>query len=59
MAERNGLKPVAFAPLDHVWLPGYPAPIRWGAKLEFKVHRALGYLGRRVGYAFEKSIRWE
>ncbi len=61
MAERNGLRPIAFAssiaPLDDVWLPGYPAPIRWGAKLEFAVHRKLGYLGRRVGYAFEKPTR--
>lgn len=61
MAARNGLRPVSFAssiaPLDSVWLPGYPAPIRWGAKLEFKVHRMFGYLGRRVGYAFEKPAR--
>jgi hypothetical protein len=24
--------------------------------MEFRLHRAAGYLGRRVGYAFEKPI---
>jgi SAM-dependent methyltransferase len=61
IGERAGLRPVSFAssiaPLDDVWLPGYPAPIRWGAQMEFRIHRKLGYLGRRVGYAFEKPIR--
>jgi SAM-dependent methyltransferase len=61
MGERAGLRPVSFAssiaPLDDVWLPGYPAVVRWTAKLEFGIHRKLGYLGRRVGYAFEKPIR--
>jgi hypothetical protein len=57
MGERAGLRPVQFAssiaPLD-VWLPGYPAVVRWSASLEFRIHRMLGYVGRRVGYAFEK-----
>jgi SAM-dependent methyltransferase len=57
MGEKAGLRPVAFAssisPVD-VWLPGYPGIIRWSAALEFRLHRMLGYVGRRVGYAFEK-----
>jgi SAM-dependent methyltransferase len=60
IGERAGLRPVSFAssisPPD-VWLPGYPAIVRWPAELEFRLHRAAGYLGRRVGYAFEKPIR--
>src|SRR5258708_5247268 len=61
MAERNGLRPVRFAssiaPLDDVWLPGYPAPVRWGAKLEFRIPRTLCYHGRRVGLWLVKTIR--
>jgi SAM-dependent methyltransferase len=57
---RAGLKPIAFAssicPPD-VWLGGYPRYVRWPATLEFKLHRAAGYLGRRVGYVFEKPGR--
>ncbi len=57
IGERAGLRPMAFAssisPPD-VWLPGYPAVVRWPAQLEFRLHRMLGYAGRRVGYAFEK-----
>jgi SAM-dependent methyltransferase len=60
IGERAGLSPAFFAssisPPD-VWLPGYPAVVRVPAGLEFKLHRAAGYLGRRVGYAFEKPIR--
>ena len=60
IGECAGLRPVSFAssiaPPD-VWLPGYPAIVRWPAELEFRLHRAAGYLGRRVGYAFEKPIR--
>jgi len=60
MAERAGLRRVSFAssiaPLE-VWLPGYPALVRWPAQLEFRVHRWMGYFGRRVGYAFEKPTR--
>jgi SAM-dependent methyltransferase len=60
IGERAGLRPVSFAssisPPD-VWLSGYPAVVRWPAQVEFRVHRTLGYLGRRVGYAFEKPIR--
>lgn len=60
IGERAGLRPVSFAssiaPPD-VWLPGYPAVVRWPAELEFRLHRAAGYLGRRVGYAFEKPTR--
>ncbi len=57
IGERAGLVPVSFAssicPPD-VWLPGYPAVVRWPAQVEFRLHRAFGYFGRRVGYAFEK-----
>lgn len=57
IGERSGLHPAFFAssisPPD-VWLPGYPAIVRVPAGLEFRLHRAAGYLGRRVGYAFEK-----
>jgi SAM-dependent methyltransferase len=60
IGERAGLAPAFFAssisPPD-VWLPGYPAIVRWPAELEFRFHRAAGYLGRRVGYAFGKPIR--
>jgi len=60
IGERAGLSPAFFAssisPPD-VWLPGYPAIVRWPAEMEFRLHRAAGYLGRRVGYAFEKPIR--
>lgn len=60
IGERAGLSPAFFAssisPPD-VWLPGYPAVVRIPAALEFKLHRAAGYLGRRVGYAFERPIR--
>ena len=59
IGERAGLKPVSFAssicPPD-VGLAGYPAVVRWPAHAEFRLHRMLGYLGRRVGYAFEKPI---
>jgi SAM-dependent methyltransferase len=59
IGERAGLKPASFAssicPPD-VWLAGYPAVVRWPAQAEFRLHRLLGYLGRRVGYAFEKPI---
>jgi SAM-dependent methyltransferase len=57
IGQRAGLTPVTFAssisPPD-VWLPGYPAFVRWPAQIEFKLHRACGYLGRRVGYSFQK-----
>ena len=57
IGERAGLVPVSFAssicPPD-VWLPGYPAVVRWPAQVEFRLHRAFGYFGRRLGYAFEK-----
>jgi SAM-dependent methyltransferase len=60
MGQRAGLESVAFAssvsPPD-VWLDGYPAVIKWPAKLEFRLHRLCGYLGRRVGYAFQKPLR--
>lgn len=61
IGQRAGLKPGFFAssiaPPDHVWLPGYPAVIRWPAKLTFGLLRFLGYFGRRVGYVFEKPAR--
>jgi SAM-dependent methyltransferase len=61
IGERAGLVPGLFAssiaPPDHVWLPGYPAVIRWPAKATFRLLRALGYFGRRVGYVFEKPGR--
>jgi SAM-dependent methyltransferase len=57
IGERAGLKPVHFAssisPPD-VWLPGYPIVVRWPTILAFRLIRVWGYLGRRVGYAFEK-----
>lgn len=57
IGERAGLRPVHFAssiaPPD-VWLAGYPAVVRIPARLEFRLHRAAGYVGRRVGYAFKK-----
>lgn len=60
IGERAGLRPVSFAssiaPPD-VWLAGYPAIVRIPAALEFRLHRAAGYLGRRVGYAFQKPNR--
>jgi SAM-dependent methyltransferase len=60
IGERAGLKPITFAssisPPD-VWLPGYPAILRGPVKLEFLMHRRLfAYLGRRVGYVFEKPL---
>lgn len=57
MARKAGLRPLSFASSispPEVWLPGYPAPIRWSAKAVFGAVRACGYFGRRVGYAFEK-----
>jgi SAM-dependent methyltransferase len=61
MGQRAGLVPGLFAssiaPPDHVWLPGYPAAIRWPAKLTFQLLRSFGYFGRRVGYVFEKPVR--
>ena len=52
IGERAGLRPVAFAssisPPD-VWLPGYPAVVRWPAQLEFRLHRMLGYAGGGLG----------
>jgi SAM-dependent methyltransferase len=59
MGEQAGLRPVSFAssiaPPD-VWLGGYPAVVRWPAKLVFRFLRAWAYFGRRVGYVFEKPI---
>jgi SAM-dependent methyltransferase len=57
IGERAGLRVVRFASsiaAPDVWLPGYPALIRWPAQLVFRVLRLWGYLGRRVGYAFVK-----
>lgn len=57
MGQKNGLKPVhfasSFAP-PSVWLAGYPALIRYPAKVVFALMRLAGYFGRRVGYAFLK-----
>ncbi len=57
MGESAGLKPVFFAssisPPD-VWLGGYPAIVRWPARLVFRGVRGWSYLGRRIGYAFQK-----
>lgn len=60
IGEKAGLVPVHFAssisPPD-VWLPGYPAIVRWPARVEFALHRKVfSYLGRRVGYAFQKPM---
>jgi SAM-dependent methyltransferase len=57
IGERAGLVPISFASsiaAPDVWLPGYPFFIRWPAQLVFKGLKWAGYLGRRVGYAFEK-----
>jgi SAM-dependent methyltransferase len=57
IGEAAGLKPISFASSiagPDVWLPGYPFFIRWPAQLVFKALKIAGYLGRRVGYAFEK-----
>jgi SAM-dependent methyltransferase len=60
IGERAGLRPASFAssisPPD-VWLPGYPIVVRWPAKLIFRLWRGWGYMGRRIGYAFEKPAR--
>lgn len=57
IGRNSGLEPVYFAssisPPD-VWLPGYPAYIRYPAKAAFALIRGCGYFGRRVGYAFKK-----
>lgn len=54
---RAGLRPLHFAssiaPPD-VWLPGYPALIRYPAAAVFRILRVAGYFGRRIGYAFLK-----
>lgn len=54
---KAGLRPVDFAssisPPD-VWLPGYPALIRYPAALFFRTVGLVGYFGRRIGYTFVK-----
>jgi hypothetical protein len=60
IGQRAGLRPLFFASSiapPEVWLPGYPVVIRWPARLTFRLLRILGYLGRRVGYVFEKPVR--
>jgi SAM-dependent methyltransferase len=57
IGERAGLEPVYFASsiaAPNVWLPGYPAYVRLPAKAVFRGMKAWAYLGRRVGYVFEK-----
>ncbi len=57
IGERSGLRPLYFASsiaAPNVWLPGYPAVVRWPARLVFRFLGVLGYFGRRVGYVFEK-----
>jgi SAM-dependent methyltransferase len=59
MGQRAGLRPISFASSispPEVWLPGYPAVIRWPASATFLMLRGLGYFGRRIGYAFEKPL---
>jgi len=59
MGESAGLEAVYFAssiaPPD-VWLGGYPAIVRYPAGLFFRLVRRWSYLGRRVGYAFQKPL---
>ncbi len=59
MGESAGLEAVYFAssiaPPD-VWLGGYPAIVRYPAGLFFRFVRRWSYLGRRVGYAFQKPL---
>ena len=58
IGRNAGLEPVHFAssiaPPD-VWLPGYPAYIRYPARIVFAAMRIWGYFGRRIGYAFRKT----
>jgi SAM-dependent methyltransferase len=52
-----GLEPIAFASSiapPQVWLPGYPAWVRWPSRLAFGALGLAAYLGRRVGYACRK-----
>jgi SAM-dependent methyltransferase len=54
---RAKLRPVHFASsiaAPEVWLPGYPFFVRYPAVVVFKLLRAAGYFGRRIGYAFLK-----
>jgi len=57
MGLKAGLQPVRFASSiapPEVGLALYPAYIRWPSKAVFAVLGLLGYVGRRVGYAFVK-----
>jgi SAM-dependent methyltransferase len=57
IGRKAGLEPVHFASSispPNVWLPGYPALIRYPAHVAFKAIRMAGYFGRRIGYAFAK-----
>jgi SAM-dependent methyltransferase len=57
IGEQAGLRPTYFASSispPNVWLPGYPFYVRLPAKAIFGGMRAWSYLGRRVGYVFEK-----
>lgn len=54
IVRRAGLLPVAFASSiapPRVWLPGYPFFVRYPAALGFRLLRAAGAFGRRIGYA--------
>lgn len=57
MGLKAGLRPVRFASSiapPEVGLALYPAYIHWPARAAFAAVSLLGYLGRRVGYAFVK-----
>ncbi len=57
IGRRAGLEPVHFASSispPSVWLPGYPAIVRYPTRLAFKAIHVAGYVGRRIGYAFVK-----
>ena len=60
IGRASGLRPVFFASsIAPPTMSGCPAtrPCPVGRRAGVRLHRALGYLGRRVGYAFEKPIR--
>jgi SAM-dependent methyltransferase len=57
LARNAGLEPLYFASSvapPSVWLPGYPALIRYPVRAAFGAIRLAGYVGRRIGYAFAK-----
>ena len=57
IVRRSGLVPLHFASSiapPRVWLPGYPAVVRYPAALAFGLLRVAGLFGRRIGFACRK-----